>query len=114
MAIQEIQGEDYMVQYDSESVKINFQGELSLSGLSDYEPIKTLLENVAATEPATLTLNVKELSFLNSSGISMLSKFVMNMRRKPGIKLVVLGSQEMPWQSKFLKNLQKEQPSLQL
>lgn len=32
MANQEIKGEDYIVQFDSDSVTVNFKGELSLGG----------------------------------------------------------------------------------
>jgi hypothetical protein len=99
---------------DEPSTTVNFQGELSLGGPSEYEPIATLLNTVAETNPATMTLNLKNLGFLNSSGISMLSKFVLSLRKKKGIQLIVLGSNDMPWQGKSLKNLEKLLPGLTL
>lgn len=114
MVVQEIKGEDHVVQYDPESVTICFQGELSLGGPVEYKPIKDLLEEVTATEPAIMTLNLRSLSFLNSSGISLLSKFVMGLRKKPHIQLIILGSKEVAWQDKSLQNLKKFLPGLEL
>jgi hypothetical protein len=57
---------------------------------------------------------LRNLVFVNSSGISMLSKFVLSMRKKTGVQLVVLGSNDMPWQGKSLKNLEKLLPGLKL
>jgi hypothetical protein len=114
MGIQEIKGQDYNIQYDPESVTISFQGELSLGGPADYAPIVELLDEVTNPEPSMITLNLKKLAFLNSSGISMLSKFVITVRKKKTIQLLVLGSNEVPWQQKSLKNLEKLLPTLKL
>lgn len=114
MIAQEIKGEDYSVQYDADSVTVKFQGELALGGPKEYAPINTLLGEIADSTPKVLTIDLKELAFLNSSGISMLSKFVLALRKKKDIQLVVLGSNDMPWQGKSLKNLQKFLPTLKL
>ncbi|MEG4206708.1 hypothetical protein QUA20_22635 [Microcoleus sp. Pol7_A1] len=114
MSIQEIKGEDYNIQYDGESVTVIFQGELSLGGPAEYAPIVELLDEVANPEPPTITLNLKKLEFVNSSGISMLSKFVISVRKKKTIKLLVLGSNDVPWQQKSLRNLEKLLPTLKL
>ncbi len=114
MAIEEIKDKDYVVQYDSDSSKVDFAGLLSLGGPKEYAPIANLLNNIATAEPDQMTLDLRKLEFLNSSGISMLSKFVLGLRKKKGVKLVILGSNEMPWQGKSLKNLQKFLPSLKL
>ena len=114
MGIQEIKGEDYSIKYDRESVTVCFLGELSLSGPAEYAPIVELLDEVANPEPPTITLNLKKLKFVNSSGISMLSKFVITVRKKKTIQLLVLGSNDIPWQQKSLKNLEKLLPALKL
>lgn len=114
MAMQEIKGEDYLVQYDPEAMAFYFQGELGLSGATEYAPIVQLLEDVLDRAPSTITLNLKQLEFLNSSGISMLSKFAINVRKKKTTQVVVKGSKRIPWQEKSLKNLEKLLPSLQL
>ncbi|WP_341731018.1 hypothetical protein [Microcoleus sp. EPA2] len=114
MDIQELKGQDYFIQYDPESVTVCFKGELSLDGASDYKPIVDLLDEVASLEPPHITLNLKQLEFLNSSGINMLSKFVISVRKKKTIELLVTGSNDVPWQQKSLKNLEKLLPTLKL
>lgn len=114
MAIEEIKDKDYTVQYDPDSNTISFEGLLSLGGAKEYAPITDLLNRVAGEEPEQMTLDLRKLEFLNSSGISMLSKFVLGLRKKKGTQLIILGSNEMPWQGKSLKNLQKFLPSLKL
>ena len=114
MTIEEIKEKDYTVQYDSDSSTVEFSGLVSLAGPKEYAPIAELLNKIAADRPGQMTLNLRQLEFLNSSGISMLSKFVLGLRKKKGIQLVILGSNEMPWQGKSLKNLQKFLPSLRL
>jgi len=114
MDAKEITGEDYAVNYEPNSETVYFNGELSLGGASDYEPITTLLNNVIKNNPETMTINLRELSFLNSSGISMLSKFVMSLRKQKGTQLVVLGSNKQPWQGKSLQNLVRLLPGLKL
>ncbi|MDF5730721.1 MAG: hypothetical protein PUP92_22560 [Rhizonema sp. PD38] len=114
MSNQEVKGDGYQVQSDPASATVFFQGQIALGGPKDYAPIVTLLNEMAALQPKTITINVKELAFLNSSGISMLSKFVLGMRKKKETQMVVLGSKKMPWQSKSLKNLERLLPGLKL
>jgi len=114
MNIPEVKGDDYQVDYDPALTTINFQGEIALGGPRDYAPIVNLLNEVAADGSEIITLNLRELTFLNSSGISMLSKFVLGMRKKKGIQLVVLGAKKVPWQGKSLKNLERLLPGLKL
>jgi hypothetical protein len=114
MTIQEIKDSDYLVQYNPESATFNFKGILSLGGPSEYKPIANLLDDAAAATPSEITLDLRKLEFLNSSGISMLSKFVLGLRKNKDVQLIILGSNEMPWQGKSLKNLQKFLPSLKL
>jgi hypothetical protein len=114
MTMQEVTGDGYQIQYDPTLTTINFQGEITLGGPRDYAPIVNLLNQVADIELPILTLNLQKLAFLNSSGISMLSKFVLGMRKKKATQLVVLGAKKVPWQGKSLKNLERLLPGLKL
>lgn len=114
MDVREIKGEDYTVEYDPQQEAIAIQGELSLSGPPDYAPIADLLKEVADREPPSITLDLTQLEFLNSSGISMLSKFVIYMRKKKQTHMKVIGSNQIPWQGKSLKNFEKLLPGLKL
>lgn len=110
----EIKAENYNVLYDEASNNIIFDGSLRLNGTAEYASITELLEEVAQQEPEKIILDLKELNFLNSSGISVLSKFVINIRRRKNIQMVVIGAKKNPWQGKSLKNLQRLMPSLKL
>ena len=110
----EIKTEDYKIVYDTETATVTCQGSLRLNGMVEYEPIVRLLVEVAELEPPIITLNLCELEFLNSSGINVLSKFVIKVRQKKNIQMVVCGSKSIPWQGKSLKNLQRLMPSLTL
>ncbi|MDJ0594923.1 MAG: STAS domain-containing protein [Pleurocapsa sp. MO_226.B13] len=110
----EIKTENYKVAYDEASHNIIFDGSLRLNGSAEYASITELLNNVAQQEPEKIVLDLKELNFLNSSGISVLSKFVINVRRRKNIQMVVIGAKKNPWQGKSLKNLQRLMPSLKL
>ena len=110
----EIKTESYNILYDEASHNIVFDGSLRLNGTAEYASITELLNNVARQEPEKIVLDLKELNFLNSSGISILSKFVINVRRRKNIQMVVIGAKKNPWQNKSLKNLQRLMPSLKL
>ena len=108
-----VQGQKYSVEYIEKTSTVDFIGDISLGGTIDYAPIVSLLEQSDNTSEI-LTLNLKGLSFLNSSGISMLSKFVIGFRKRKNVQLVVIGSKNIPWQAKSLKNLEKLLPGLKL
>ena len=110
----EIKTEDYTIAYDKATATVTCEGSLRLNGMAEYEPIVQLLVGVAELEPPTITLNLCNLEFLNSSGINVLSKFVIKVRQKKNIQMVVCGSKSIPWQGKSLKNLQRLMPSLTL
>ena len=114
MITMEIKTEDYNVTYDETSHNIIFDGSLRLNGSAEYASISELLGSVVGREPEKIVLDLRELSFLNSSGISILSKFVINVRKRKNIQMVVMGAKKNPWQNKSLKNLQRLMPSLKL
>lgn len=110
----EIKTEDYCIWYEATTATVTCSGSLRLRGMEEYAPIVQLLNEVADSEPSKITLDLRQLEFLNSSGISMLSKFAIRVRQKGRVQMVVLGSQEIPWQGKSLRNLLRLMPSLQL
>ena len=73
-----------------------------------------MLTAAADAHPATLTLDLRTLQFLNSSGINTLAKFVLHVRQFPAMQVVLKGSRHFPWQEKSLKNFQRLLPGLQL
>ena len=114
MEMHAIKGESYSVEYQPETVTVKFQGSMRLNGMADYAPTEKLLNEAIDQSPPIITLNLRELEFLNSSGISMLSKFVINVRKKKTVQIAILGSNRIPWQGKSLKNLQRLMPGLEM
>ena len=90
---------------------VRFQGSLRLNGTQEFAPIIALLNAVVEGGPTQIILNLQELKFLNSSGINVLSRFVLKVREQASLPLVIQGSKQIPWQGKSLKNLQRLMPS---
>lgn len=109
----EIKQENYHVYYDDASKSLFCKGSFRLQG-PEYQPILDLMNSVADTAPQPLTVDLRELAFLNSSGINTLAKFVLHLRKNDVSAVKVQGSNKYPWQEKSLKNLQRLLPSLEL
>ncbi len=112
--MEQIKTEDYCIWHDPERATIFFQGALRLKGVEHYQLLEQLLNDIADCEPPILTLNLQELEFLNSSGINVLSKFVLKVRQKGNVQMLIKGSKDISWQERTLKNLQRLMVNLQL
>lgn len=108
-----IEGENYAVNLDPTAATLNMSGTLRLNGMDEYAPVSKLLSELL-TLPGSPTLDLTKLGFLNSSGIAVLSKFVIEARTKGIAGLRIVGAQSVPWQTKSLRNLQRLMPALQL
>jgi hypothetical protein len=109
----EIKGENYRAVYNPATTTVTCQGSFRLRGQEEYGPIEKMLDDIVNNNPAAITLDLTELEFLNSSGINMLSKFVIKVRRNNS-QLIIQGSQRYPWQDKSLRNLKRLMPNLTL
>ena len=108
----EINTKDYSIQYDRATETVTCCGSFRLSQMEEWAPIVDLLNKVADGEPKMIVLDLRKLEFLNSSGINILSKFVIKVRQQKHTQISVKGSKQIPWQGKSLKNLQRLMPSL--
>jgi hypothetical protein len=108
----EIKTKDYRVW--REDAQIHYEGTMRLSGADAYAPILELMNDVLASRPPMIVLDLSELEFLNSSGINLLAKFTIEVRKQPEVGMTVKGATRIPWQSKSLPNLKKLYPAVVL
>lgn len=107
-----IEGENYALEWDPATRTAALKGILRLNGLAEYAPIAKFLSD--AVPAGSMTLNLQGLNFLNSSGIAMLSKFIIEIRNRKTVDLSVVGSKDVAWQGKSLANLSKLMPVLRI
>lgn len=108
-----IQGDNYMVAYDTAAGTVTLKGMMRLNGMEEYAPVVSVLSR-AVNENQAVTLDLRELEFLNSSGIAMLSKFVIEARNRQTVALTIRGAKAVAWQGKSLINLQRLMPGLSM
>ncbi|MEO3389444.1 STAS domain-containing protein [Mesorhizobium sp. CAU 1741] len=108
----EIKTNEYRVW--SEGATIHYEGTMRLSGTEAYAPILEMMDNILASKPSTIVLDLTALEFLNSSGINLLAKFTIQVRKQENVGMLVKGSTRIPWQSKSLPNLKKLYPAVDL
>ncbi|HEV7405957.1 MAG TPA: STAS domain-containing protein [Chthoniobacteraceae bacterium] len=101
----EINTNEYQVW--TEESTVYFEGTMRLGGTDSYAPVNDLLTQALAANPTALTLDLTGLEFLNSSGINLLAKFTIAVRKQGGVLLTVRGTPRIPWQGKSLPNLKK-------
>jgi len=110
----EIMTDDYVVKYVPEVDTVYMSGTLRLAGMEAYQLILDVLLFAIAPAPPVITLDLQQLQFLNSAGLSMLLMFVVKVRDKGNIDMVIKGSQQFLWQTKSLKNLRRLMPNMVL
>jgi hypothetical protein len=108
-----IEGDNYKVERKDAEGAIVLSGTLRLNGMVEYEAVTLALRD-GLERHENLTLDLRRLDFLNSSGIAMLSKFVIEARDKPERTLTIIGSNAIAWQGKSLTNLRRLMPALAL
>jgi len=116
MSIQTLNGDGYTIEYNPGTQSIRFEGTIRLQSAEEYAPVKALLQEAHRATPAgeVLRLDLRQLRFLNSSGINTISRFVITARKEDRVQLVVLGNQDIYWQKKSLVNLQRLWPKVEI
>ena len=76
------------------------------SPLAYEKPFITISEGIKNCNNQTYTIDLINLTFLNSSGITALARLIINARQCEQ-KLCFIGNENIPWQQKSLNNLKK-------
>ncbi|RKZ88433.1 MAG: hypothetical protein DRR19_12550 [Candidatus Parabeggiatoa sp. nov. 1] len=109
-----IETNEYQIVRDFTNATISLQGKLRLKSVKEYNPIVEMFDQLIDQEPPVVMLNLRDLRFINSSGINVLSKFLLKVQRKNASQLTVQVSEQYAWQKKVLKSLKRIMPELQL
>jgi hypothetical protein len=102
----EVRESEAVVRFTPETATVSFGGALRLANVKAYDGVSKLLAEAAARVTGPLTLDFKELKFLNSSGLTALSLFVVGSRKAGRPELRLVGSKANAWQQKSLANFQ--------
>ena len=109
---------DYDVRFDADTHAVVMKGSLRLNAAPEYQPIADLMDHAhlqtTNAGAVAMTLDVRELKFLNSSGINLLYQFVLKVKKQGSVGLKVLGSSTNAWQPKSLSNMVKFMSTLEL
>ncbi|MDM8526104.1 hypothetical protein QUF80_22240 [Desulfococcaceae bacterium HSG8] len=106
---------EYRVAYDAATGTISCEGTLDLRGKEGYRPIAELFEKVTDEAPETITLDIRQLEFLNSSGITTIgSGLIIKARKKGASKMAVSCSKKYTWQERSIRGLSKLMPGMEL
>jgi hypothetical protein len=110
----EVKGDTYRVVYDSATSTVSFEGMLRLRGVTEYGPISELLDKASLAAQEVVTLDLRELRFLNSAGIDLLLRFTLKMHKLATRQIVIRGAVDIPWQGRSLPNFTRLMPELEL
>lgn len=106
---------EYSVTYDAATGTIKCEGMLDLRGKEGYQPVATLFENVVEAAPETITLDIRNLEFLNSSGITTIgSGLIIKARKKGASNVAIQCAKRYAWQERSIKGLSKLMPGMTL
>ncbi len=107
----------YTITYDPDNAILVFSGSLLLNSAKEYEPILQLLKDSAdSQEPNKLDIDLHDLSFMNSSGLNMITKFIMyfNEVKQYKLQLSMIINKDVIWQEKLCTNMKKLLNSLNI
>jgi hypothetical protein len=116
MEIMEIKADKYSITYSADEGIVTCNGSLLLNGMQEYDPIFQLLKTAAVERQAQdLIIDIRDLKFLNSSGINMITKFIIHISdvEPLNVDIIVVGYKRVAWQEKLSKNLKRLLPTLQ-
>ena len=107
-----VTGSGYRVVYDSETATITFAGTMRLLGEDGYGLVRRLLDDVVAEKAQAITMDIRRLEFLNSRGMALVTRFMMDLRSLTTCQITVHGATRHRWQVRWLRNMEKLVPEM--
>lgn len=108
-----IQTTEYTIDCREGAPFSKISGVLRLATPAAYEHALAPIRQHLAATTGPYTLDVAQLTFMNSSGITGLSRIVM-VARSDNRDMIIVVSDAVPWQRKTFSSLQKLYPKLQI
>ncbi len=99
-------GESTLV-FDNENGIVILEGSMRLANLMEYDVVKNFIKQAYDETNIFFTLDFRNLIFLNSSGITTFSMFILSVKKLNKARIKILGSKEISWQEKSLNNFNK-------
>jgi|JI10StandDraft_1071094.scaffolds.fasta_scaffold1077116_1 hypothetical protein len=103
----EVKTEEYTAYFDDKNNSVVMTGSMRLQNLASYEVIKNILKEGLEKATGQLIIDLRNLNFLNSSGITTMSLFIIEARNKKSTPMKVIGSAKIAWQTKSVLNFKK-------
>jgi hypothetical protein len=104
----EIKDTEYSIQFDSSNNVLSMRGKLRLQSLRGYDSIRKLFYEAAEkVRKGSLILDLTNLESLNSSGVTVLSTFVISLRKANQLGLKIIYNPRHSWQKYSVPNLKK-------
>lgn len=110
---EEIAGENYRIHYQADKNILLCSGCLRLLPV-EYKPLHDLLDKLSRERLPALTLDFRQLEYLNSTGMALLAHFIADIGKQENTRIRVLGQTTVAWQKKSLTSLLRLAPSLDL
>lgn len=101
---------EHEVVFTPEEGRCAVSGVLRLASVDAYAPVLAGVAEALRTWPR-LTLDLRELAFLNSSGVRALARLVL-AARDADRPLALVGTTRYPWQAKAAASLRAIHPGL--
>ena len=100
--------DDYQIKLDKETSTAVLEGALRLQSPNAYDiPFSEITNFISQLPKQTrFILNIKNLEFLNSSGVTSLAKLVL-LCRSNDIDLHIECNEDIPWQEKTIASFNK-------
>lgn len=105
---------EYRVAYNADTGTVSCKGIFVLRGKDGHRPVAEFFQNVVDESPDGLTLDIRNLKFLNSSGIATIAGFIVGIKKKGAGKLMIQCSKEHSWQERSARAMSQLMPGLEL